>query len=106
MNNGRCDHTCTDTQSGISCSCRNGYRLLSDGKSCKGKATLIITAVKNIALLLQMSMSVSLIREDVPILVQIQMVVILVDVLWDMSFKLTIMTALKVSFPSKYTVAG
>ena len=68
-NNGGCDHTCTDTQSGTSCSCHNGYLLLSDGKSCEGKTTLIITAVKNIALLLQISMSVSLIREDVPILV-------------------------------------
>ena len=105
-NNGGCNHTCTDTQNGTSCSCHNGYRLLSDGTSCEGKTTLIITAVEFMVLLLQISMNVSLIREDVPMLVPIQMVVIPVDALWDMSFKLTIMTALKVSCSSKCMFTG
>ena len=36
---------CTDTQSGVKCSCRNGYQLIGD-KSCKGEYTLIIITIK------------------------------------------------------------
>ena len=35
---------CTNTQSGVNCSCHNGYQLIS-GKSCKGKHALIVLAV-------------------------------------------------------------
>ena len=36
VNNGGCDHVCSDTGMGVSCHCREGYRLLSDGATCQG----------------------------------------------------------------------
>ena len=35
LNNGGCQHTCISTGSGTRrCSCRAGFRLLSDGRTC------------------------------------------------------------------------
>lgn len=31
-----CDHDCFDTGTSIECSCRTGYELAPDKKSCKG----------------------------------------------------------------------
>ena len=45
QNNGGCDHICTDTQSSMRCSCRNGYQLFDD-KACRGEHTLIVSAFK------------------------------------------------------------
>ena len=35
-NNGGCDHNCTSTLLGVTCSCREGYVLGNDSKSCDG----------------------------------------------------------------------
>ena len=32
-----CEEMCTDTDGSFECSCRDGYRLGSDGKSCDGE---------------------------------------------------------------------
>ena len=40
QNNGGCDQLCTNTPSGVNCSCNNGYSLMSDDKSCEGEFTL------------------------------------------------------------------
>ena len=40
-NNGGCDHTCTRTQNGARCSCRNGYQLVN-GKTCTGMLGITI----------------------------------------------------------------
>ena len=36
-NNGNCQHTCRNTGGSFSCSCRSGYRLGSNGRSCTGE---------------------------------------------------------------------
>ena len=40
LNNGGCDHICTDTLSGIICSCHHGYWLFGD-QFCVGKLYII-----------------------------------------------------------------
>ena len=37
INNGGCDHYCTDTIDGYFCSCYTGYTLLSDQHTCIGE---------------------------------------------------------------------
>ncbi len=47
-NNGGCSHNCTDTQGSFQCSCRVGYQLTSDTKTCIGMAclhTLLIVSI-------------------------------------------------------------
>ena len=39
VNNGGCQHICTSTPYGRQCSCRTGYRLDVDNKSCIGKTS-------------------------------------------------------------------
>ena len=36
-NNGSCDHICTNTNGSYTCSCYDGYSLLTNGYSCSGK---------------------------------------------------------------------
>ena len=36
-NNGGCAHTCTNSPGSFQCSCRTGYTLAGNGKSCNGK---------------------------------------------------------------------
>ena len=36
INNGGCDHTCTNIQNGVRCFCNSGYRLFGS-KSCRGE---------------------------------------------------------------------
>ena len=38
-NSDGCEHQCTDTDGSFECSCRDGFRLGSDGRSCDGKWT-------------------------------------------------------------------
>ena len=35
-NNGGCAHICKHTPAGAVCSCRDGYMLQADGRSCEG----------------------------------------------------------------------
>lgn len=35
LNNGGCEHLCTDTQAGFYCECRKGYKLASDNRTCE-----------------------------------------------------------------------
>lgn len=35
--NGGCEHDCLHTSEGAVCSCRSGYTLQADGKSCEGQ---------------------------------------------------------------------
>ncbi len=39
-NNGGCAHTCTNELPGFTCSCRAGYNLDTDNKSCAGELRL------------------------------------------------------------------
>ena len=41
-----CAHTCTDTTSSYTCSCRSGYRLGSDRHRCYGKYKVIFPIQK------------------------------------------------------------
>ena len=34
IDNGGCDHTCTNVAGSYSCSCNPGYQLQADGKTC------------------------------------------------------------------------
>lgn len=47
VNNGGCDHKCTELFVGdrknIQCSCKRGYTLQADAKSCIGEEILIVT---------------------------------------------------------------
>lgn len=38
-NNGGCDHFCKNTVGSFDCSCRKGFKLLTDEKSCQGMCT-------------------------------------------------------------------
>lgn len=40
--NNPCDHDCTDTGTAIKCSCREGYKLAADNRSCLGKFEKIV----------------------------------------------------------------
>ena len=42
VNNGDCDHNCTNNQGSYTCSCKRGYTLQGDAKSCKGKDNICI----------------------------------------------------------------
>ena len=33
-----CDHDCTNTEGSFLCTCRSGYELQEDGKTCEGTA--------------------------------------------------------------------
>ena len=37
VKNGGCDHKCTNEAGSFNCSCKHGYLLSADGKTCKGK---------------------------------------------------------------------
>ena len=37
VNNGGCDHICTNVPGSFYCSCRSGYNLQSDRRTCRGK---------------------------------------------------------------------
>ena len=37
LDNGRCDHNCTNTNGSYHCSCHHGYDLQDDQHSCAGK---------------------------------------------------------------------
>ena len=45
VNNGGCAHNCTNTQGSLTCSCRSGFQLASDGMSCNGKALLLANSL-------------------------------------------------------------
>ena len=36
VNNGGCEHVCTSTKSGVTCSCNDGYQLTGNYRNCKG----------------------------------------------------------------------
>ena len=36
VNNGRCHHNCFNTIGSYYCTCKTGYKLLSDKRSCRG----------------------------------------------------------------------
>ncbi len=36
INNGRCEHSCTNTDGNFSCSCKTGYSLEGNGFNCTG----------------------------------------------------------------------
>ena len=36
FNNGGCDHICSNSTGSLQCSCRSGYQLASNGRSCSG----------------------------------------------------------------------
>ena len=40
LNTDGCAHICTNTIGSYTCSCRTGYRLLSNGRSCQGTIVL------------------------------------------------------------------
>ena len=42
-NNGGCQHTCMETATGVSCTCRSGYRLIDD-HLCRGEILISYTA--------------------------------------------------------------
>ena len=37
LNTDGCDHSCSNTIGSYTCSCRDGYTLAADGRSCQGK---------------------------------------------------------------------
>lgn len=39
MNNGGCDHICRNTVGSFECSCKKGYKLLINERSCQGERT-------------------------------------------------------------------
>ena len=41
-NSDGCEQMCTDTDGSFECSCRDGFRLGSDGRSCDGECTLFV----------------------------------------------------------------
>ena len=43
VDNGGCDHTCQNYDGGRYCSCRSGYRLATDGKTCEGLYQIYLT---------------------------------------------------------------
>ena len=45
-----CDHLCTNTIGSYNCSCRDGYYLHQDGKTCLGKQIHIQKPVKYVRL--------------------------------------------------------
>ena len=49
MNNGGCQHNCTDDDPGYICSCDDGYFLLADNHSCDGN--LLFCHITSLALL-------------------------------------------------------
>ena len=40
-NNGGCAHTCTNSPGSFQCSCRTGYTLAGNGRSCNGKTAVL-----------------------------------------------------------------
>ena len=42
---GGCHHGCVNTRGSFKCTCRQGYRLVPDGKKCLGKQCNIIVAI-------------------------------------------------------------
>lgn len=40
VNNGHCEHNCTNEAGGYSCRCASGYQLDQDGHNCTGKTQL------------------------------------------------------------------
>lgn len=48
VDNGGCDHVCSQRgTSGVSCSCRQGYRLHTDGQSCMGRFLFLYEGYSN-----------------------------------------------------------
>lgn len=45
-----CDQSCTNTYGGFTCSCVNGFRLASDGKTCLGENKFTWTRSKRLLL--------------------------------------------------------
>lgn len=41
INNGGCQHFCTDTPGSYTCSCKPGYKLMSNGRSCQGQERVV-----------------------------------------------------------------
>lgn len=39
LNNGGCDHICRNTVGSFECSCKKGYKLLINERSCQGEQT-------------------------------------------------------------------
>ena len=48
VDNGGCDHTCTDTVQSFECGCKLGYSLESDGRTCIGKHTDMASILNSI----------------------------------------------------------
>lgn len=40
VNNGHCEHNCSNESGGYSCQCASGYKLNQDGHNCTGKTHL------------------------------------------------------------------
>ena len=43
--NGGCSHVCNNTDGSFCCSCRNGYELHSNGKSCIGRLSYVLVGI-------------------------------------------------------------
>ena len=42
VNQGGCAHNCTNKAGSFECSCRDGWKLNADGKSCDGKTIYLL----------------------------------------------------------------
>ena len=77
VNNGGCEHTCTNTVGSYNCSCNTGYQL-SLGQHCSGN---LIENYYALLIIMQIIMSAIVIKVGVDILVSILLVVITVSVI-------------------------
>ena len=79
VNNGGCEHSCTNTVGSYTCSCNTGYQL-SLGQHCSGN--LLHCSRKLLCIInMQILMSAIVIKVGVDILVSILLVVITVSVI-------------------------
>jgi len=42
VSNGGCEHICTNTENGATCSCNDGYQLTGNYRNCTGTFALIV----------------------------------------------------------------
>ena len=78
VNNGGCEHTCTNTVGSYNCSCNTGYQL--NLGHCSGNLLYVVENYYAL-LIMQIIMSAIVIKVGVDILVSILLVVITVSVI-------------------------